>query len=118
MFDAGRLTAPGARAGEAPMANPRIPFTIESEGAWSPEAHLVDEMVDCYLEWRESAAAVGTAYQQWFHAPRAEERRRYSAYAASLDQEESAATTYEMAVADVQQWLERSRPLHAGMRAF
>jgi hypothetical protein len=100
------------------MANPRVPFTVESEGAmpWPPDDHLVDEMVDCHLAWRESAAAVATAYEQWFHAPRAEERRRYSAYAASLDQEESAAITYELAVADVEQSLKRSRRSWPRMR--
>jgi hypothetical protein len=93
------------------MAIPRIPFTVEGEGAmlWPPEAHLVDEMIDCYLEWRETATAVASAYRQWFHAPRDEGRRRYSAYTASLDQEEAAAITYELAVADVEQWLQRAR---------
>ena len=70
-----------------------------------PDGRLVDEMVDCYLEWRETAAAVATAYQRWVHASRAEERRRYSVYTASLDQEESAAITYAMAVADLEQRL-------------
>jgi hypothetical protein len=62
------------------------------------------------------AAAVATAYEQSFHARRAEERRRYSAYAASLDQEESAAITYELAVADVEQSLKRSRRTWPRMR--
>lgn len=93
------------------MAIPRIRFTVEGEGAMlrPPEAHLVDEMVDCYLDWRETAAAVASAHRQWLHAPRDEGRRGYSAYTASLDQEEAAAITYALAVDDVEQWLQRAR---------
>ncbi len=78
------------------------------------EAHLVDEMLGCYLEWRESAGEVATAYQRWFDAPAAEERARNSASIASLDQEQSAALAYELAV---EHCLERlARTLSGGTR--
>jgi hypothetical protein len=67
-------------------------------------------MVDRYLEWHECAIAVAAAHQRWCNAPREEGRRRYSAFVASLDQEESAALLYELAVAEVEQWLQPSRP--------
>ena len=55
-------------------------------------------MLDCYVEWRESAGEVATAYQRWSEAPVAEERARHWAYIASLGQEQSAALAYELAV--------------------
>ncbi len=74
-----------------------------------PATYLVDEMVDCYVEWRECAAAVATAYRRWSDAPPGERHRWYSGYTASLDQEQSAATSYERAASDVQQRLHDAR---------
>jgi hypothetical protein len=93
------------------MANPHISLTPGGEVAllWPAAAHLADEMVDCLVEWRESAAASGNAYRRWSDAPRDEEHRRYPAYTARLDQEESAARRYELAVAEMEHWLERAR---------
>ena len=93
------------------MANPRISSTPKSEVVlMSPaEARLVDEVMDCYVKWHESAAASANAYRRWADAPRDEQPRRYSAYTAWLDQEQSAARSYELAVADVEHWLERDR---------
>lgn len=93
------------------MARPRIPFAAESEGTmlWPPEAHLVDDMAECYVEWRECAGAAADAYERWSEAPAEEVSLRFSAYTASLDREESAAISYELAVEDVERWLERTR---------
>lgn len=93
------------------MGNPRISLTPEAEVVLlSPaEAHLVDEMTDCFAQWRESAAASANAYRRWSDAPRDEKHRRYSAYTAWLDQEQSAARSYELAVAEVEHRLERAR---------
>jgi hypothetical protein len=93
------------------VSKPRISPAGDSEGALlSPsDAHLVDQMTERYVEWRARAAAVATAYERWSGAPRREEHQRYSSYTASLDQEQSAATTYEQAVAELRHALERTR---------
>ena len=72
-------------------------------------AYLVDEMVACYAEWRGCAGAVANAYRRWSESLPSEGDRLYSAYIASLEQEQAAAATYELAVADVKDWLERGR---------
>jgi hypothetical protein len=93
------------------MANARISLTPDGEVVLqSPaEAHLVDKITDCFAHWRESAAASANAYRRWSDAPRDEKHGRYSAYTAWLDQEQSAARSYELAVAEVQHWLECAR---------
>jgi hypothetical protein len=69
----------------------------------SPE-YLVNELVECYVEWRDCAAAVAAAYRRWSGGPHGEKHRWYSGYTASLDQEQSAAMSYERAVSDVKPW--------------
>jgi hypothetical protein len=93
------------------MGDRHDPFILDSAsvGCSPREARLVDDMVDSYVDWRECASAAAAAYQRWRDAPRGEGSRRCSAYMALLDQEESAAILYELAVADVEQWLERGR---------
>lgn len=53
------------------MPGPRITLTPGSEAAlrWPTEPYLVDEMVDCYVQWREAAAAAANAYREWSDAP-------------------------------------------------
>jgi hypothetical protein len=63
---------------------------------------VVDEMLACWTEWRETATNSTDAYRRWCVAPEGEETRRYSAYMSALDQEEAAAETYSRAVADVE----------------
>lgn len=74
-----------------------------------PAAYPVDEMEVCYVEWRECAAAVAGAYRRWCDAPPGEKHRWYAGYTASLDQEQSAAMSYQRALADVERWLQRQR---------
>jgi hypothetical protein len=62
-------------------------------------------MLAAYVEWREDAAAAGEAHRRWSSAPADEAARRYSAYVAALDQEESSATRYALGVRDVECWL-------------
>ena len=78
-----------------------------------PAAAVVNQMLVCYLDWREGAAAAAAAYRRWRDAPADEEARRYSLYVASVDQEESAATNYEQALCEVEHWLLRddARPV-------
>lgn len=94
-----------------PMAIPRISFTGRgvSVSLGAAFAHLVDEMVARYAEWRGCARAVANAYRRWSESPPNEEDRGYSAYTASLEQEQAAAATYELAVVEVEHCLERGR---------
>jgi hypothetical protein len=67
----------------------------------------VDEMVAHYAVWRDSACAAKDAYTHWSDAPRDEQADLFTAYVAALDQEESAASTYALLVAEVERWLLR-----------
>ena len=65
-------------------------------------------MLDRYVEWREDAADVGAAYEDWSGAPALEKAWRFSAYMAALEQEESAAETYAAVIAELDRWLTRA----------
>jgi hypothetical protein len=67
----------------------------------NPPPDLVDEMLAYYIDWRRDAAAVWDAYMAWGNAPDCEKPSRFSAYTAALEQEESAATSYEIVVENV-----------------
>jgi hypothetical protein len=54
----------------------------------------VDELLECYLSWREECHAVRLAYQRWVGSTRAEARLAYTGYVVALDREEHAARTY------------------------
>jgi hypothetical protein len=56
--------------------------------------HLVDDMIDGYVCWREECRSVDTSYQNWSHAGREDRQLAFSAYIAALDREECAAATY------------------------
>ena len=58
-------------------------------GQWA-----IDEMLECYISWREECAAVRAAYQQWADSDRRERGLVYAGYLAALDREERAARTY------------------------
>jgi hypothetical protein len=69
---------------------------------------ISDELLACREEWQDNADAVADAYRRWSKAPRGRERaRRFAAYAAALDQEQSAATSYARAAADADRSLGR-----------
>jgi hypothetical protein len=63
-------------------------------GRWA-----VDELLDCYLSWREECHAVRLAYRRWTDSARAEDSLAYAAYVAALDREERAACTYAERIA-------------------
>jgi malonyl CoA-acyl carrier protein transacylase len=69
---------------------------------------LVDDQLDGYVDWRESARAVAAAYARWSFAPGPERALRFAAYTATLDQEQKTASAYAAAVTDVERWLQRS----------
>ncbi len=56
--------------------------------------HLVDEMIDGYVSWREACAAVDMAYDNWDRAARGDGELAFTAYRAALDREERAAAGY------------------------
>lgn len=80
---------------------------ISPDALTGPVAGRLDEMLACYVDWREDAAAVADAYRRWSSAPTAEESIWFAAYGAALEQEESAARRYGLAVTDVEDVLGR-----------
>jgi hypothetical protein len=94
---------------ESAMAMRRTTPTHDIVSASSPVRSLVREMLSLYADWREDALAVGDACLRWSSAPRAQEPWRFSAYMAALDQEESSARSYRMAIAE----LKRLAPLRS-----
>jgi hypothetical protein len=73
-----------------------------------PPTALVDEMLARYIAWREEAAVVADVLRRWREAPAGDAAVWRSACGAALDQEESAAISYELAVWDVERWLQRA----------
>ncbi|HEY8624577.1 MAG TPA: hypothetical protein VIL82_01100 [Solirubrobacteraceae bacterium] len=73
-----------------------------------PEAMLLDDLLDGYVDWRASARAVADAYTRWSFASGPERALRFAAYTATLDQEQKTASAYAEAVTDVERWLQRS----------
>jgi hypothetical protein len=69
---------------------------------------LLDDLLDGYVDWRESTRAVADAYARWFIASGAEGALRFAAYTATLDREQKTAAAYAEAVTDVDRWLQRS----------
>jgi hypothetical protein len=69
---------------------------------------LLDDLLDGYVDWRDSARAAADAYRRWSVASLAERTLRFAAYTATLDQEQKTAAAYAEAVTDVQRWLQRS----------
>jgi hypothetical protein len=55
---------------------------------------VVDELLECYVSWREECRAVRQAYERWVDSTRAEGWLDYAGYVAALDREEQAARTY------------------------
>jgi hypothetical protein len=63
------------------------------------ESVFVDATVDCYVDWREEAAAVRAAYRRWKEAARADRAQAFAAYRAALDRESLAGDLYAAAIA-------------------
>jgi hypothetical protein len=68
---------------------------------------LLDDLLDGYVEWRESARAVAGAYERWSFASGRERALRFAVFTATLDQEQKKAAAYAELVTDVQRWLQR-----------
>lgn len=69
---------------------------------------MLDDLLDDYVDWRESARAVTDAYSRWSLACGPERAILFAAYTATLDQEQKTAAAYAEAVTDVERWLRRS----------
>jgi hypothetical protein len=70
---------------------------------------LVDEAVDCYIDWREQSRAAMVAYKRWISAPLTQRPLAFAAYGAALDQEEHAARRYASAIQTVELMLKPAR---------
>jgi hypothetical protein len=60
---------------------------------------MVEELLDCYLSWREECAALDAAWDRWVHATKEDRPFAFAAYAAQLDLEEQAARCHETSFA-------------------
>ena len=72
--------------------------------AW-PIPSLIDRVLDTYVEWREATDAVAYTYGRWSVAPASEEARRFAAYMAALDQEQTAAGICAESISELERWL-------------
>jgi hypothetical protein len=71
-------------------------FSRSTNSGPLPDAKLdlIDSLLDNELAWRESVAAVGSAYRIWCAAPDCDRGLSFSCYVAALDQEEAAAAAF------------------------
>ena len=58
----------------------------------------LDEVMDCYLRWRDASRSAAESYRHWTLAPRADRHIGFSRFAAALDREEEAAACYRCAM--------------------
>jgi hypothetical protein len=85
----------------------RVRTSFRPTEACTAEERL-DDLIDGYVNWRESACAVGEAYVRWSGSGAPERAMRFAAYTATLDQEQKMAAAYAETVTDVERLLERS----------
>ncbi len=71
---------------------------------------LVDQLIEAYVDWRETCARVGDAYRFWAIDSGASGRIAFGSYVAALDAEERSAEVYAGLVrrADALAWSEDS----------
>jgi hypothetical protein len=72
---------------------------------------LVDELVEAYVDWRETCAQVNDAYRSWASETSLRERVTFGLYMAALDAEQHAAEVYARLVrrAEKLSWSEDPR---------
>jgi hypothetical protein len=66
-----------------------------------PQAKLVDDLIEAYLEWREECVCVRISYDDWTSSIDAEAGSAFSAYRAALEREERACHIYAECLARV-----------------
>ena len=69
---------------------------------------LIDELMDMYVDWRESCIALRKAYERWSSVRVAERELAFAAYGAALDWEEQASAVYADRVDQVARKLPRA----------
>ena len=80
----------------------------DKETSSGREGILLDDLLDAYVDWRESARAVADAYDRWTLTSGLHRAPRFAAYAATLDQEQKTANAYADAVTDLERCLQHS----------
>lgn len=65
--------------------------------------HLVDQLLERYVAWREESRTVQLAYELWADAVREERKLAYAGYLAALDREQQAARVYAQRI----EWVTR-----------
>ncbi|HWF56645.1 MAG TPA: hypothetical protein VG223_18545 [Solirubrobacteraceae bacterium] len=55
---------------------------------------MIDQLLECYVSWREECDGVRLAYERWNEAARGERRLAHAVYLAALDREERGARAY------------------------
>lgn len=93
------------------MALPGSKWRVDTGGAGLLAELLVDEMLSCYVEWREDAAEAAEAYRRWSMASSDESGWRFSCYMAALDQEEWSAKRYAVMMTELRDRLPRLAPV-------
>jgi hypothetical protein len=69
-------------------------MSIEVDSDTAVRRRAIDDLMDCYVAWREACYAVDLAYQRWADASADECGAFYAAYVAALDREERGSLTY------------------------
>jgi hypothetical protein len=81
---------------------PGRPTAVDaSAAAHAALVHLLDEMIDVYVSWREESAAVDASYENWNRATAADKTLAFSAYVAALDREARAAADYQRVIEQI-----------------
>jgi hypothetical protein len=70
---------------------------------------VLDEMIDCYVDWREESERVESAYRRWATAPSPHASRAFATYAAALDREELASISYAQVIRRILRLVARDR---------
>jgi hypothetical protein len=76
-------------------------------------SHVIDDLMDMYVEWREACAAVRNAYVRWSTVRVAEKEQAFSEYRAALDWEEQVSALYADRVDKVAHLLPRAHDVVA-----
>jgi hypothetical protein len=63
------------------------------------DGHLIDDVVDAYVDWREQCQRVWLAYDAWSATAGPDAGLRFTAYVAELDREHRASDAYADAIA-------------------
>jgi hypothetical protein len=72
---------------------------LRSERPTWIDAHLIDDVVDAYVDWREQCQRVWLAYHLWSSAVPKDGRLRFAAYVEELDREHRASDVYATTIA-------------------